>query len=155
MKKISFLLIAIVFFGCCCKHEQKMVEKAAYDYSYAMANYKVDEAEKYATEETKSTTLYMAKNIVQKVDPSYIKSDTPARVDIIDVKIVNDTCAVATYHKITPLKDFSDTLQMRKRNGKWYAHVMPKTYQAPEQQADTTADGKELKTFSEPKKKGK
>lgn len=154
MKKVSIMLVAIVFFSCCCKHEQKMVEKAAYEYSYAMANYQVDEAEKYATEETKNTTLEMAKKIVEKVDPNYIKSDTPATIDIIDVKFVNDTCAVATYHKITPQKDFSDTLQLRKREGKWYAHVVPKRVEEPELKAPASKDGKEIKTFQEPKKKG-
>ena len=148
------MLIAVVFFSCCCKHEQKMVEKAAYEYSYAMANYQIDEAEKYATEETKNTTLNMAKKIVKKVDPNYIKSDTPATIDIIDVKMVNDTCAVATYHKITPKKDFSDTLQLRKRDGKWYAHVLPKIAEEPDIKDPVTTEGKEIKTFQEPKKKG-
>lgn len=155
MKKVVFMLIAIVFFTCCCKHEQKMVEKAAYEYSYAMANYQVDEAVKYATEETKNTTLDMAKKIVGKVDPSYIKSDTPATIDIVGVKLVNDTCAVATYHKITPLKDFSDTLQLRKRDGKWYAHVVPQRTEEPKQEAPVSKDGKEIKTFQESEKKGK
>ena len=148
------MLIAVVFFSCCCKHEQKMVEKAAYEYSYAMANYKVDEAEKYATEETKNTTLVMARNIVKKVDPAYIKSDTPATIDIIDVRMVNDTCAVATYHKITPQKDFSDTLELRKRNGQWFAHVIPHMVETPDPKAETTKDGKEIKDFQEPAKKG-
>ena len=152
MKKIMLMLVAIILLSCCCKHEQKMVEQAAYNYSYAMANYQVDEAEKYATDETKNTTLAMAKGIVQKVDPNYIKSDTPATIDIIDVKFVNDTCAVATYHKITPQKDFSDTLQLRKRDGKWLAHVIPHIYQMPEKEADTV-NGTEIKTFQEPKKK--
>lgn len=152
MKKVSIMLVAVLFFSCCCKHEQKMVEKAAYEYSYAMANYQVDEAEKYATEETKSTTLNMAKKIVKMVDPNYIKSDTPATIDIIDVKLVNDSCAVATYHKITPQKDFSDTLQLRKRDGKWYAHVVPKRAEVPEEKAPVSKDGEEIKTFQETEK---
>lgn len=147
------MMVAIVMLSCCCQHERKMVEKAAYEYSFAMANYKVDEAAKYATSETKSTTLAMAKGIVEKVDPAYIKSDTPATIDIIDVRMVNDTCAVATYHKITPLKDFSDTLELRKRDGKWQAHVIPKMREVPVQEADTT-NHPEIRTFQEPKKKG-
>lgn len=153
MKKICIMLIAVVFFSCCCKHEQKMIEKVAYEYSYAMANYQVDEAEKYATEETKNTTLTIAKGIVRKIDPSYIKSDTPASIDIIDVKMVNDTSAVATYHKITPQKDFSDTLQLRKRDGKWYAHVVPQIAEKPAPMVETTKEGKEIKDFQEPTKK--
>ncbi|MBR3466242.1 MAG: DUF4878 domain-containing protein [Bacteroidales bacterium] len=138
MKKIALAIIAITLFTCCgCKQEQKMVEKAAYEYSYAMANYDVDGAAKYATEETKNTTLETAKVLIQKVDSSYIKSDTPAKIYIVDTKIVNDTCAVATYHKITPLKDFSDTLELRKRNGEWYAHVPPRTVNTPQDTSDS------------------
>ena len=155
MKKVIFMLVAIVFFSCCCKHEQKMVQKAAYEYSYAMANYQVDKAEKYATEETRNTTLTMARRIVEKVDPNYIKSDTPATIDIIDVKIVDDTSAVATYHKVTPLKNFSDTLELRKRDGKWYAHVLPKMVEEPAQEKATTKDGREIRDFQDPEKKGK
>lgn len=147
-------MVAIVMLSCCCKHEQKMVEKAAYEYSYAMANYNVDEAEKYATEETKNTTLKMARGIVKKVDPEYIKSDTPASIEIIDVKMVNDTCAVATYHKQTPLKDFSDTLELRKRDGKWYAHALPKQREVPAQADDASTKKSDIKTFQEPQKKG-
>lgn len=127
MKKIALAIMATAVFTCCgCKHEQKMVEKAAYQYSYAMANYNVDEAAKYATEETKNTTLKIAKSLVQRVDSSYIKSDTPANIEIINVEMVNDSMAVAVYHKKTPLKDFSGTVDMRKRNGQWYAHVTPR-----------------------------
>lgn len=153
MKKICIMLIAIPLFACCCKHEQKMIEKVAYEYSYAMANYQIDEAEKYATEETRNTTLMFAKGIVKKVDPNYIKSDTPAYIDIIDVKIVNDTSAVATYHKTTPMKDFSDTMELRKRNGKWYAHVLPKIQEVSDEQTDTIEGKREIKSFQEPQKK--
>ena len=73
----------------------------------------------------------------KKVVGSYIKSDTPAKIYIVDTKIVNDTCAVATYHKITPLKDFSDTLELRKRNGEWYAHVPPRTVNTPQDTSDS------------------
>lgn len=152
MKKIMLMLVAVVVLSCCCQHERKLVEQAAYDYSFAMANYKVDEAEKYATDETKKTTLVMAKGIVQKVDPNYIKSDTPATIDIIDVRMVNDTCAVATYHKITPLKDFSDTLELRKRDGKWQAHVIPPMREVPVQTMDSTNNNPEVKTFQKTKK---
>ena len=126
MKKIALAIMAVSVFTCCgCKQDQKMVMEAAYQYSYAMANYDIDGAAKYATEETKNTTLKTAKSLVQRVDSSYIKSDTPATIEIINVKIENDSMAVATYHKITPLKDFSGLVNMRKRNGQWYAHVIP------------------------------
>lgn len=117
-----------------------------------MANYQVDEAEKYATDETKNSTLTMAKGIVKKVDPNYIKSDTPATIEITDVIMVNDTCAKAVYHKVTPLKNFMDTLELRKRDGQWFAHVIPQKVEEPNP-TPVAKDGKEIRTFQEPKEK--
>ena len=150
MKKVIVMSVAMLLFSCCCQHEQKLIEKAAYNYSYAMANYQIDEAEKYATEETKNSTLKMAKEIVKKVDSNYIKSDMPATIDIVDVKVVNDTCAVATYHKVTPLKDFSDTLELRKRGGQWKAYVIPRRVAPPVQQ-DTSKAGPAIRSFQDVK----
>ena len=89
-----------------------------------MANYNIDEAEPYATPETRNTTLVIARHLVQAVDSSYIISDTPAKIKILDIEIYNDTQAYAVYRKTTPIKDFYDTLYLRKRDGDWYAHVL-------------------------------
>lgn len=102
-----------------------MAEKAAYNYSFAMANYQLDEAAKYATVETQNTVLVRAEQLLQKLDSSYIKSDTPATIEIETVEITSDTTAVATYHKVTPIKNFTGDLELRKRDGQWYAHVTP------------------------------
>ncbi len=124
MKKVSLLLCvtaACVLF-CSCKHEEKMISEAAYNYSYAMANYNLNDAAKYATEETKTTTLVKADYLVKAVGEEYVKSDTPASIEITEIEITNDTTAVVVYHKKSPLKDFSDKLELRKRDGKWLAH---------------------------------
>ena len=96
----------------------------AYAYSYAMANYDVAAAEAYATAETRNTTLRRAAYYVDQVGGDYIAADTPARIEITKVDLTSDTTAYAIYHKVTPLKDFCDTLQLRKREGQWQAHAM-------------------------------
>jgi hypothetical protein len=100
-----------------------LIEETAYNYTFAMANYNVDQAEPYATEETKNTTFVMAKKLMQAVGNDYIASDTPAKIEIVNVEKKNDTVAIAIYHKTTPIKDFSDTLNLRKRNSQWLAHA--------------------------------
>lgn len=105
-----------------CKHEEKIIEKVAYNYSYAMANYDLESAAKYATEETKNTTLRKADYLVKAVGEKYIESDTPASIEIIKLEKVNDTTAYVVYHKKTPQKDFSARLYLLKRDGQWLAH---------------------------------
>lgn len=100
----------------------KEIKNAAYNYNYAVANYQIDEAVQYCTDETNNTTLKTARFLMQFVDSSYISSDTPATIDIVSVKRLSDTTASVVYHKQTPIKDFTDTLEMRKRDGRWLAH---------------------------------
>lgn len=107
---------------CCCHTDKHNATNVAYEYSYALANYQVDVAEPYATSETKSTTLVKARQVIQSVGEKYIKSDTPAELEITDITFPTDTSAVATYHKKTPIKDFSGTVELRKRDGKWLVH---------------------------------
>lgn len=132
------LTIGLILVGCQCgnkttKTEDSIIE-AAYNYSYAMANYNVQKAAPYATEETQKTTLVRAQNLIQAVGNDYIESDTPAKIKITSVEITSDTSAYAIYHKTTPRKDFSDTLQLRKRDGKWLAHALMKQVAPPSEQ---------------------
>lgn len=127
MKKKFFLFLTLSVFCCAflasCHTDRQNATKAAYEYSYAMANYQIDQAEPFATEETKSTTLVKARQLVNAVDKAYIQSDTPAELEITNLEFTSDTSAIATYHKTTPIKDFSGTLELRKRNGIWLAHT--------------------------------
>ena len=128
MKQFFLILVVAFLFMCCgCKSDRNLAETAAYNYSFAMANYQLDEAAKYATVETQNTVIARAEQLLQKVDSSYIKSDTPATIEITDLNFTSDTTAVAIYHKTTPLKNFSGELELRKRDGQWYAHVTPPT----------------------------
>lgn len=106
-----------------CSSESHQIETVAYDYCLATANYDIDRAEAFCTEETRRTTLTTARRLLSLVDSSFIASDTPAHIDITAVRQTSDTTAIAVYHKTTPIKDFSDTLELRKRNGQWLAHM--------------------------------
>ncbi len=124
-RTLQLLAVAttIVILTACSQSEEKKVERVAKNYATAMANYNVDKAYRYATEETQATTLVKAQYYVSIIDPEYIESDTPAKIKITQTNIVDDTSAYTIYHKTTPIKDFYDTLWLRKRDGEWKAHV--------------------------------
>lgn len=153
MKNITFIAFLSVIILLCqsCKNDEQAVQQVAYAYSYAMANYHVDEAEQYATEETKTTTLVKARSLMQAVGDAYIQSDTPAEIEITNVEFKSDTVAIATYHKTTPIKDMTGTLELRKRDGEWYAHIPLKVVERPEAKT-FYKDGKEVKEVDVPKK---
>ena len=114
-------LLLVLFTAC--DSEKSQIEQSAYEYSVAVANYNIDDAVAYCTEETSTTFLKTARYLMQFVDSNYIASDTPATIDIVSVNRLSDTTASVVFHKQTPIKDFSDTLEMRKRDGKWLAHA--------------------------------
>lgn len=147
MKSFFSLVVfsGIVLLCHSCKNEEQVVQQVAYAYSYAMANYRVDEAEQYATEETRNTTLIKARSLMQSVGDVYIQSDTPAEIEITNVELKSDTVAIATYHKTTPIKDMTGTLELRKREGEWYAHIPLKETVPLEKKY--YKDGKEIKDF--------
>ena len=145
------ILTGIVLLCHSCKSDEQMVQQVAYAYSYAMANYHVDDAESFATEETRNTTLVKARKLVEAVGDAYIQSDTPAEIEITNVEFKSDTVAIATYHKTTPIKDMTGTLELRKRNGEWYAHIPLKVATPPETKP-YYKDGKEVKEVELPQK---
>lgn len=137
------MLTTPLFLSLSCSNEKKNIREVAYNYAYALANYDVDEAEKYATEETRALTLTVARNMMDAVGPEYIKRDTPAEIEIRSVEIINDTVAKAVYHKTTPIKNFTDSLYLRKRNGVWQAHVLiPVVKRSEPQEKDSAAAAK-------------
>ena len=135
MKKSAAILYASVLAAAlttACNPEKEAAKSVAYEYSAAMANYDIDKAETYVTPETKET-LRRARNIVRGVGEEYIRQDTPATIEITDITIKDDTIAVASYHKHTPIKDFDGTLDLRKRNGNWLAHCPLEYLEVPKQ----------------------
>lgn len=105
-----------------CTNEEKNIRESAYNYALLTSNYQIDSAALFATEETKTTTLVMARNIMQAVGKEYIESDIPANIKILSVDATSDTDAYAVYHKTTPRKNFIDTLNLKKRDGVWLVH---------------------------------
>ena len=141
MKKIIFSLsfLALVILCASCNLDEKKARKVGYDYAFAMANYQVDEAAKYATPETQNSTLILAKRLTMKVGEEYVKKDTPAKLETVDFTRIDDTTAIMNFHKTTPIKDTRFSLLLRKRNGQWMAHdtipTMTKTPEAEENAA--------------------
>lgn len=134
MKRIV-LLLAVTCLAAC-SNDTKDIKQVAYDYCMATANYRIDEAEQYCTKETSSTTLVMARYLISLVDTAFIASNTPAEISIEKVERLNDTAAVVTYHNTTPIKSYSNTVDLRKRDGRWLVHL---PLEAPEKENTTAA----------------
>ena len=140
-KTITLLTAALLLMACASDEEK--IEKAAYKYNYAMANYDVDGAERYATQETRETTLETARELLPMVNPDYIKSDTPATIEIGNIAMANDTLAYVNYRKRTPIKDMTLSIEMRKRHGRWLAHAPIPVMEMPEAPMPTDDKGEE------------
>jgi len=126
MRNIAFILCAFAMTSIlsCCKSEKSLIEQTAMGYLTAMSNYKISEAEPYATAETVENTLHaIEKYIMPNLDSNVIKQNTPATIEIIDVSIVDDTTAEVTYKKTTPIQVQEGKLEMVKRDKDWKAQV--------------------------------
>ena len=131
---LCFSALALLLAGC--DRNEKQARKVGYNYAYAMANYRVQEAAQYATEETKNTTLVIAQRLTDAVGEEYIKSDTPAKVEIVKVNRIDDTTTVIDFIKNTPIKkDVKISSLIRKRNGRWLVHDTIPVRQNPEEDA--------------------
>ena len=143
-KYLVLLYLVAPFLFISCKNDEQMVQQVAYSYLYAMANYQVDNAEEYATEETRNTTLVKARSLVKAVGDAYIQSDTPAEIEITGIEMQSDTVAIVSYHKTTPIKDMTGTQELRKRNGQWYAHIPLIMVEKPDSKPVYDKEGKEI-----------
>ena len=145
MKNIALMLSAFVISSLLmsCKSEKSLIEQSAMGYLTAMGNYKISEAEPYATEETIENTLHaIEKYIMPNLDSNVIKQNTPATIEITDIKILNDTTAEVSYKKTTPLQVQGGKLDMVKRDKEWKAQV---SIQIPDAlKIEYKADTKEL-----------
>lgn len=145
MRNIAFFFcaFAITSLLSCCKSEKSLIEQSAMGYLTAMGNYKISEAEPYATEETIENTLHaIEKYIMPNLDPNVIKQNTPATIEITDINIVNDTIAEVVYKKTTPIQIQEGKLDMVKRGDEWKAQV---SIQIPEMlKIEYKADSKAL-----------
>ena len=122
MKK-SVCACVILLLLVACNSEMRRIELAANDYLMAVSLYDLDGAESYCTEETSKTTLVIGRYLMAYTDSSFFEQDKPVTIDITDVRCTTDTTATVHFHKVTPIKDITDSLEMRKRDGKWLAHA--------------------------------
>lgn len=124
-KPLFFLIAGLTFLSSACNSEEKMIQKTAYGYLEAMGNYRIKDAEPFASKETVENTLQVVeKFIMPKTDTNYIKKNTPATIEILSVEKNNDTTAVVSYKKTTPLTVQRGTLNLIKRDDKWQAVVL-------------------------------
>lgn len=124
--KRNLLWIVALLLCVACASEKKDIEKAAYGYLDAMGNYRIEDAKPYASRQTCENTLeVLQKSLMPKVDTNYIKSNTPATIEILGVEVLSDTTAVVNYKKTTPITVQNDgRLDMIKEDGRWSAEVI-------------------------------
>ena len=125
MKRNLLWILALLLCVACGSH-QNDIEKAAYGYLDAMGNYRIEDAKPYASRQTCEKTLdVLQKSLMPKVDTNYIKSNTPATIEILGVEVLSDTTAVVNYKKTTPITVQNDgRLDMIKEDGRWCAEVI-------------------------------
>lgn len=126
MRNKTFILILLtisaLFAGC--NSEKRMIEQSAMGYLTAMGNYRISEAEPYATEETIENTLHAIEQyIMPNLDSNVVKSNTPATIEITNITITDDTLAEVSYVKTTPITAQEGKLNMVKRGNDWKAQV--------------------------------
>lgn len=126
--KYNKLFFLLCFIGAglsyACQSEQNAVEKAAYGYLDAMGNYRIKDAEKYASPTTVENTLHnIEQYIMPKIDTTYVASNTPATIEITGVTITTDSTATVQYTKTTPIQVQNGELELVKIGGKWLAEV--------------------------------
>jgi hypothetical protein len=120
---ILIVFSTLVLAGCC--SVEKDIKDVAYSYLDAMGNYKVAEAYPYASKATCEKTLeVMEKYLLPKTDTNYIKSNTPATIEILKVEVLSDSTAIVDYKKTTPIQVQNGKLDMVKEEGKWCAEVI-------------------------------
>lgn len=141
---IPLLFAALLLCSCTSIQERRNTQKAiknnAYHYVDAMANYRIDDAEPYCTQETRDGVLTTGRRLMAAVTPGYIESDTPATVTIEKVELTSDTTAIVSYHKITPIKDMRGDVPLVLRDGEWLVHIILKSSNNNEERPVLTHD---------------
>ncbi len=144
MKRILFIAAVALLFTAC-NSEERQIEKAAYGYLDAMGNYRIDDAEPFASPETRERTLPFVKNtLIPMTDTAYIQANQPATIVIDSLRILCSDTAKVDYTKTTPLKTLTGTIHMVKEEGRWLAYVplaLPESINLPipQENSDTTA----------------
>lgn len=135
MKHLLTILAAATILFASCSSEEKEIEKAAYGYLNATGNYRIDEAEPYASQVTRERTLpFIKEKLIPMTDTNYIKANQPAKIIIDSVRVLCTDTAKVDYTKTTPIKILTGTIYMVKEEGKWGAFVplnLPESIEVP------------------------
>lgn len=126
MRKIIIIAAAVLLAACGSQPTEQTrrdIEAAAYGYLDAMGNYRPNDAAPYATRLTCERSIPILAILTEKCDTAYIRSNTPADIEIKGVRMLSDTSAYAYYHKHTPITEQEDSLLMLLEEGRWLAEV--------------------------------
>ena len=123
--QLAFTALMTAILLSACNSDERQIKQAAQGYLDAMANYRIEEAEPYVTEETRDITLlFVEKAIMPNLAPNVIPENTPATIDITSVDITTDTTASVAYTKTTPKDTTHETINLLKRNNEWRVHYV-------------------------------
>ena len=109
-----------------CQNDELAVRQCAQSYLDAVGNFRIEEAEPYATDETIATYLhYVEEVIMPNLMPEVIASSTPATSVIDDIAFTSYTTATVRFTKTSPKDTQTATLDLVKRNNQWKVHFIP------------------------------
>lgn len=120
--KLKLLSLALVlpFLASTCDNEQSDIKSVAYKYLDAMGNYRIADAKPYATKATKDNTIaFILESVMPYMDSSYITKNTPAKITIKGIRMVDDTHARVAFRKVTPIKTQNDSVTVVKVGSLW------------------------------------
>ena len=116
-------MLALLTASCEQQAERKAIRKVAYSYLDAMANFRIDDAIPFASQQTREQTIPFAKNfLLANTDTSVILASTPASIVIDSIKVGNDT-AIVSYTETNPLRVKMSTITAIKEEGQWVIDV--------------------------------
>ena len=122
---LAFTALLTIIIASACNNDERQIKRAAQGYLYAMANYRIEDAEPYTTEETRNITLrFVQEAIMPNLAPNVITDNTPASIEINSVDITTDSTAIVSYTKTTPHETTNETVDLLKRNNEWRIHLV-------------------------------
>lgn len=117
-----FFTLATALLLTACTSDEKEIRTVAYNYLDALGNYRPTDARPYATQQTCDVTLEFMELMVEHTDSSVYADNIPATITVGVVNIIEDTTAIAAFHKSTPSKEQEGKINLVKREGKWRVH---------------------------------
>ena len=134
---VAAIVLAILTLTAC-NSDRRQVEKVAYGYLIAAANYQIDDAMPYVTKVTREVTLpFFRDKMIPITDTAYIVANTPAEITITDVRFEGDSAWV-DFTQETPSRIIEGSINVVKEDGKWLVDLpleLPETISVSPQNA--------------------